>query len=73
MWVVDNRSLHIDWEEVVLEVQAAEACVHQVVVEDTVDSLVLLAVEDNFEEDTVDVHSVDRLVVDEDYKSRIHS
>jgi len=46
-----------------------EAYVHQVVVEDTVDNLVLLVVEDNFEEDIVDVHNVGHLVVGEDYKS----
>jgi len=57
--------------EVVLVVQVEEACVHQVVVADTVDILVLLAVEDNFEEDTEDVHSVVLLVADEDCKSTI--
>jgi hypothetical protein len=58
---------------VVLEVQVVEACVHQVVVEDTVDNLVLLVVEDNFEEDIVDVHNVGHLAVGEDYKSIIRN
>lgn len=52
-------------------VQVEEACVHQEVVVDIVDILVLLAVEDNFEEDTEDDHNVDLLVVDEDCKSTI--
>lgn len=52
-------------------VQVEEACVHQVVVADTVDILVLLAVEGNFEEDTEDAHSVVLLVADEDCKSTI--
>jgi len=51
--------------------QVEEACVHQVVVVDTVDILDLQAVEDNFEEDTEDVHNVVPLVVDEDCKSAI--
>lgn len=46
-----------------------EACVHQVVVEDTVDILDLLAAEDNFEEDTADAHNVVPLVVDVGCKS----
>lgn len=54
-----------------LVVPVEEAYVHQVVVEDIVDILDLLAVEGNFEEDIVDVHSVVPLVVDVDYKSRI--
>jgi len=58
---------------VVLEVQVVEAYVHQVVVEDTVDNLVLLVVEDNFEEDIVDVHNVEHLAVGEDYKSIIRN
>lgn len=49
--------------------QVEEACVHQVVVVDTVDILVLQAVVDNFEEDTEDAHSVVLLVADEDCKS----
>jgi len=69
--VADNRNLHTDWAEVVLVVQVVEAYVHQVVAEDIVDILVLLAVEGNFEEDTADVHSVVLLVVDEDYKSMV--
>lgn len=54
-------------------VQVEEAYVHQVVVVGIVDILVLLAVEDNFEEDTEDVHNVVLLVVDEDYKSTIQN
>lgn len=50
-------------------VQVEEACGHQVVVVDIVDILALQAVEDNFEEDIEDAHSVVLLVVDEDYKS----
>lgn len=73
VWVVDNHNHHTDWVEVVLVAQAGEACVHQVVVADIVDILVLLAVEDNFGEDTADVHSVDLLVVDEEYKSTIQN
>lgn len=71
VWVADNRNLHIDWVEVVLVVQVEEACVHQVVVADTVDILALPAVEDNFEEDTEDAHNVVLLVADEDCKSII--
>lgn len=52
-----------------LAVLVEEACVHQVVLEDTVDILDLLAAEGNFEEDIADVHSVVPLVVDVDYKS----
>lgn len=50
-------------------VQVEEACGHQVVVVDIVDILALQVVEDNFEEDIEDAHSVVPLVVDEDYKS----
>lgn len=73
MWVVDNRSLHTDWVEVVLGVQVVEAYVPRVVVEDTVDILDLLAVEDSFEEGTVDARSVGLLAGDEDYKSTIQN
>lgn len=52
-------------------VQVAEAYVHQVVVGDIADILVLLAVEDNSEEDTADVRSAVLLAVDEDCKSMI--
>lgn len=52
----------------VLAVQVEAACVHRAVVEDTADTLVPLAVEDNFAEDTVDGRNVD-LLADEDYKS----
>lgn len=52
-----------------LVVLVEEACVHQVVVEDTVDILDLLAAEDNFEEDTADAHSVVPLAVDVGYRS----
>lgn len=54
-----------------LAVLVEEACVHQVVLEDTVDILDLLAAEDNFEEDIVDAHSVVPLAVDVGYKSKI--
>lgn len=54
-----------------LVVLVEEACVHQVVVEDTVDILDLLAAEGNFEEDTVGAHNVVLLAVDVGYKSRI--
>lgn len=67
MEVVDIRNHHTDLVEEVLVVQEEEAYVHQVVAVDIEDILVLLAVEDNFEEDTVDVHNVDHLEVDEEY------
>lgn len=55
-----------------LVVLVEEACVHRVVVEDTVDILDLLAAEGNFEEDIVDVHSaVVLLAVDAGYKSAV--
>ena len=72
MEVVDIRNRHTDLVEEVLEVQEEEAYVHQVVAVDIEDILVLLAVEDNFEEDTVDVHNVDHLEVDEEYIPKIY-
>lgn len=71
MEVVDIHNHHIDLVVEVLEVQEEEACDHQVVVVDTEGILVLLVVVDNFEEDTVDVHNVDHLEVDEEYTPRI--
>lgn len=72
MEVVDIRNHHTDLVEEVLEVQEEEAYVHQVVAVDIEDILVLLVVEDNFEEDTVDVHNVDHLEVDEEYIPKIY-
>lgn len=72
MEVVDIRNHHTDLVEEVLEVQEEEAYVHQVVAVDIEDILVLLVVEDNFEEDTVGVHNVDHLEVDEEYIPKIY-
>lgn len=66
MEVVDIHNLHIDLVEEVLEDLGEEAYVHQVVVVDIEDILALLVVVDNFE-DTVDVHNVGQLEVDEEY------
>lgn len=52
-------------------VQVEEAYVHQVAVVDIAGILALLEVEDNFEEDTEDVHSAVPLEADEDCKSTI--
>ena len=66
MGVVDIHNLRTDLVVEVLEVQEEEAYDHRVAVVDTGDILVLLAVVDNSEEDTVDAHNAGHPEEDEE-------
>ena len=55
---IHRRIRHTDWEAEVPEVRVVAACVHLAGEEDTVDIPVQREVEDNFAEDTEDVHNV---------------